>query len=493
MACCVKKYLCFIFLWHLVVQQKGLVITMNRNVSALYLKKEVIVDAKRGVMYKMVLPFKDSMSVRDFRILSKMSAFLMNCFQGGNTVDNVALILSNIVNCNILKAQIAVSAFTQKFQDCLSTDVMDRDRDEKAEQWVKNCILPRLDYRNGRFEIPLSITCILTEACDKRCKYCFYDAGGKDAYTRTMSRELGHEIIDEAGNLGIQTITFTGGEPMLYKDLLEVLCHCKEKNIETILTTRGGPDPEMAKELADAGLSQATVGLDAATEKVAEQLSATSNIVANTSEFIRILVESKIRVKVLCIVSKINYSEILKMVDLCLGLGVSTLVFRECAESFGRNDENILLTEKERDEIETWLSDLDTPTMDIHFTKRIMNMDVPVVYSTTCRMGRHVMTVRYDGKVIMCDTMIHDDRLIVGDLSTQTIYDVWHSEAMMNFINPERNEFSGTMCAECLDFDRCNKPQCVYASILANGRLRSALTQCENGRGLIYSMEGLDV
>lgn len=466
---------------------------MNSNINTIYLKKEVIVDAKHGVMYKMVLPFKDSMSVRDFRILSKMAAFLMSCFQGGNTVNNVYLMLSNVFNCDILKAQSAVAAFTRKFQDCLSPDAKDRDRDERAEQWVKDCVLPRLDYKNGRFEIPLAITCILTEACDKKCKYCFYDAGGENAYTRTLNRELVHKLIDEAADLGIQTITFTGGEPMLYRDLLEVLRHCQEKNIETILTTRGGPNPKMAEKLASVGLSQATVGLDAATEETAEKLSATPNIVANTSEFIRILVESKIRVKVLYIVSKINYSEILQMVALCLDLGVNTLVFRECAESFGRNDENILLTEKERNEIETCLSGLHTPTMDIHFTKRIMNMDTPTVYPTTCRMGKHVMTVRYDGKVIMCDTIIHDDRLIVGDLNTQTIYDVWHSEAMMKFINPERSEFSGTICAKCANFDHCSKPQCVYASILANGRLRSALTQCENGQSPIYLAEELDV
>ncbi len=71
---------------------------------------------------------------------------------------------------------------------------------------------------------------IVTGACNLKCPYCY-------AYRYVNEKPLeikkAYRILDEAVELGVSYINFTGGEPLLYRDLQSILKYSMELGIET--------------------------------------------------------------------------------------------------------------------------------------------------------------------------------------------------------------------------------------------------------------------
>lgn len=105
----------------------------------------------------------------------------------------------------------------------------------------------------------------LTDRCNFRCVYCMPEQG----FPATPKEEhltAGEfvRLIRIAASLGTTKVRLTGGEPLLRKDLAEIVrAISKMDGIEDIsCTTNGSLLAEKAKELADAGLHRINVSLD---------------------------------------------------------------------------------------------------------------------------------------------------------------------------------------------------------------------------------------
>jgi radical SAM protein with 4Fe4S-binding SPASM domain len=77
----------------------------------------------------------------------------------------------------------------------------------------------------------------ITDGCNLRCPYCYASSA------RRLPGELTHEesldLVDQAAALGAKLIIFTGGEPMLRKDLFEVASHARGLGLRVNMITNG--------------------------------------------------------------------------------------------------------------------------------------------------------------------------------------------------------------------------------------------------------------
>ena len=105
----------------------------------------------------------------------------------------------------------------------------------------------------------------VTDRCNLRCEYCMpADGIEKKGHEDILRFEDILKIIRAAESLGINKIRYTGGEPLVMKDIDKLIYETsKLKNIHDIsITTNGILLSEMAEDLKKAGLNRVNISLD---------------------------------------------------------------------------------------------------------------------------------------------------------------------------------------------------------------------------------------
>ena len=82
---------------------------------------------------------------------------------------------------------------------------------------------------------PLEVKVVLTEKCNYRCDFCF-NKSGKQSNSQLSEKSV-KKVISKVADAGIEKIRFTGGEPLLRKDLLSILRFAKEQGLCVMLNT----------------------------------------------------------------------------------------------------------------------------------------------------------------------------------------------------------------------------------------------------------------
>ena len=111
----------------------------------------------------------------------------------------------------------------------------------------------------------------VTDRCNMRCRYCMpREVFGSDFAFLSKIDILTYEEIDRlAGlfiSLGVEKVRLSGGEPLLRKDLHELISMLALRDVEIAMTTNGVLLPRYAPALSAAGLDRVTVSLDALDE-----------------------------------------------------------------------------------------------------------------------------------------------------------------------------------------------------------------------------------
>ncbi|MEC9089757.1 MAG: GTP 3',8-cyclase MoaA [Candidatus Thermoplasmatota archaeon] len=111
----------------------------------------------------------------------------------------------------------------------------------------------------------------VTDRCNMRCRYCMpRELFGSDFPFLDRLDILTYEEIDRIASifisLGVEKIRLTGGEPLLRRNLHELISMLSLHDVEIAMTTNGVLLPRYAPALSAAGLDRVTVSLDAIDE-----------------------------------------------------------------------------------------------------------------------------------------------------------------------------------------------------------------------------------
>jgi radical SAM protein with 4Fe4S-binding SPASM domain len=122
------------------------------------------------------------------------------------------------------------------------------------------------------FARPYVISWNLTYRCNLACEHCYLDAGGTPLVgTENFAdrSELGTEecfrVIDEIAAFAPECVTIlTGGEPLLRRDILEIVRRAADRGLWVVVGTNGVRISEnVARRLAEAGARGLSLSLDA--------------------------------------------------------------------------------------------------------------------------------------------------------------------------------------------------------------------------------------
>ena len=101
---------------------------------------------------------------------------------------------------------------------------------------------------------------ILTDRCNFRCVYC---RGLRSDLKGDMPLSEAHRILDIWISHGLKNVRFSGGEPTLYKWLVELVEKCKTAGVEHIaVSSNGSAGWSIYNQLLDAGVNDFSISLD---------------------------------------------------------------------------------------------------------------------------------------------------------------------------------------------------------------------------------------
>lgn len=110
----------------------------------------------------------------------------------------------------------------------------------------------------------------LTQQCNYKCIYCHPNPTDVPIDSKTIIR-----IINILASLGIEHIRFTGGEPLIRKDIISIIKKTRENDlIKSInITSNGSLLKKMAPDLVEGGLSGVNISIDATDKELFKFLS----------------------------------------------------------------------------------------------------------------------------------------------------------------------------------------------------------------------------
>lgn len=100
-----------------------------------------------------------------------------------------------------------------------------------------------------------------TNACNMYCDHCYRDAGCKA--DEELNTQEAKTLLDQIAKAGFKIMIFSGGEPLMRPDILELVEHATARGLRSVFGTNGTLiTVEMAKRLKAAGAMGMGISLD---------------------------------------------------------------------------------------------------------------------------------------------------------------------------------------------------------------------------------------
>ncbi|MBS7658551.1 MAG: radical SAM protein [Candidatus Bathyarchaeia archaeon] len=197
---------------------------------------------------------------------------------------------------------------------------------------------------------PFQVVWEITSACNLKCKHCSANAG---VGSNELNTEEALKAIDELDKFGITILAFSGGEPLIRKDFLKLAKYAADKGIYVAVATNATLiTREKAKEMKEAGIEYVQISLDGATPETHDSFRGAPGTFNRTIEGIKNVVAEDFFVNVSTTVTKLNYREVPKILDLCEKLGVDWfMAYNFIPTGRGVNISELDLTPEEREEL----------------------------------------------------------------------------------------------------------------------------------------------
>jgi len=105
-----------------------------------------------------------------------------------------------------------------------------------------------------------------TYRCNLACAHCYIDAQDHD-HTGEMTTDEARTMIDDLATIPVPVLLFSGGEPLMRADVLDLASYAADKGLRPVLSTNGTLiDAKMARRIKAAGLQYAGVSIDGLAE-----------------------------------------------------------------------------------------------------------------------------------------------------------------------------------------------------------------------------------
>jgi len=106
----------------------------------------------------------------------------------------------------------------------------------------------------------------VTRQCNLACPHCYIDATGAAAAGELTTAEA-RDMVDDLAAMGAPVLLFSGGEPLLRRDIFELAARAASKGVRPVLSTNGILlSDDVAGRVHDSGFQYAGISIDGVEE-----------------------------------------------------------------------------------------------------------------------------------------------------------------------------------------------------------------------------------
>lgn len=289
---------------------------------------------------------------------------------------------------------------------------------------------------------PLRMDLALTYRCQNRCAHCYNEEGRA---VEEMDTAKWRRVLDACHGAGIPHVVFTGGEPTLREDLVDLVACAEELGLVTGLNTNGRrlADPAYAQALREVGLDHVQITLESADPTLHNTLTRSDSF-DQTLAGIRASVAAGLYTLTNTTLTRVNAPGIEDLVDLVAAEGlpafaVNGMIYSGKGKTSGMELapqdvvpilERLAHRARERGVRLVWY----TPTRYCELNPVEMALGVK-----QCTAARISMAVEPDGTVIPCQSYYEG----VGNILTRSWPEIWDHPLCASLRKPQ------TPLAEC--------------------------------------------
>ncbi len=206
---------------------------------------------------------------------------------------------------------------------------------------------------------PFTIAWEVTRACAYACVHCRADAQPQ-RHPLELTTEEGFQLIDRLAAFGNHPILiFTGGDPMMRRDLFDLIAYATEKGLRCSLTPTATalPTKERLQKARDAGIRRIALSLDAPRPAIHDDFRKVAGSWQRTMDILHRAHDVGLSVQVNTTVAKHNAHILPEMVPFIEEVGaVQWSVF--FLVPTGRGQIDWMISPEEHERIFNWLYDL---------------------------------------------------------------------------------------------------------------------------------------
>ncbi|MFJ8358117.1 pyrroloquinoline quinone biosynthesis protein PqqE [Streptomyces sp. NPDC093984] len=130
---------------------------------------------------------------------------------------------------------------------------------------------------------PLGLLAELTYACPLHCPYCSNPLNLGD-FGDELTTEEWRRVMTEAAGLGVLQLHLSGGEPLVRRDLVELVRHAGDLGLYTnLITSAAGLTPRRAEQLRAAGLDHVQISIQADEPALSDRIAGTPSFARKTA------------------------------------------------------------------------------------------------------------------------------------------------------------------------------------------------------------------
>lgn len=348
-----------------------------------------------------------------------------------------------------------------------------------------------------RMEKPLNVLAVPTHKCMTRCIYCY--AERKPVKEMPMSRWF--ELIGQMRDLDIKIVSLDNGDTLARPDGIEFLERLLHYKMHFLLSTKSYVSLGNVKRLVEAGLTEKVRGIlerrvqlsvDAVEPDVCQRVVGVKDYGERMGDTFDHFFLHGINPKVKGVITGYNLDQPRKIVEFFYPRGARLFQFVRYMRSFYHHKDDYFLqpettlrVARQIDEIRdkypdiSVSTDIGTEPKNLADLPQEMKKDIWANRSG-CAGGWSMLGISADGKAFLCEQMKIDDTVAVGDLSKESIMEVWNGKKMFDFIHPERECFKGAICHQCNNFESCmwEKGRCYRDAYFAYGSIHDTPPLC---------------